>query len=130
MGVSRSTRRVWARFRRTDRDRAGGRNPKRASRVLGQIDLIRRGELLHPLAETYGVAVGRVDHLQVTPDRPDHDLAGIETHAHGEAELAGSLQLLGVAAKLVLQIERRVAGAPCRSSWVIGAPKRAMIPSR
>jgi hypothetical protein len=73
--------------------------------------LIGRGELLHPLAEADGVAVGRVDHLQVIPDRPDHDLAGVEAHAHGKAELAGSLELLGVASKLVLQMECRVAGA-------------------
>jgi hypothetical protein len=75
--------------------------------------LIGRGELLHPLAEAYGVAVSRVDHLQVIPDRADHDLSGVEAHAYGKAELAGSLELLGVPSKLFLQVKRGVTGAPC-----------------
>ena len=50
--------------------RAGGRIPKPVSSCSRSGRPGRRGELLHLLAEADGIAVGRVDHLQIIADRP------------------------------------------------------------
>src|SRR5262249_47506983 len=87
------------------------RNQLRA--VLGQVDLIGRGELFHPLAKANGVAVGCVDHFQVIADRPHHDLTRVVGYVPGKTELTCPVELLGIALKLFLQMQRRVARAPC-----------------
>ena len=57
------------------------------------------------------MALRRVVHAQVVADRADDDLAGVEAHAHREAEAVRAPQLVGVALELVAQMQRRVAGA-------------------
>ena len=76
-----------------------------------QIDRVRRGQLLHARRETHRVALRGVVHAQVVADLADDDLAGVETHAHREAEPVSALHLAGVVGERVAQLERRVAGA-------------------
>ena len=51
-------------------------------------------------------------HAEVLADRPDHHLAGVEAHPDREAEPLRAAQLRRVGGELVLEVERRVAGAP------------------
>ncbi len=67
--------------------------------VLGQVDPLGPGELLHALGEPDGVALRGVIHAEVVADPADHDLPGIQPHAHREAEAEPALQLLAVAAE-------------------------------
>jgi hypothetical protein len=48
-------------------------------------------------------------HAQVISDLPDHDLAGVEAHAHGKGEAALALHLVRVAPQAVAQMQRRPA---------------------
>jgi len=78
--------------------------------VLGQIDLARLGELFHPRREPHSVALGGVVHAQVVADLPDHDLARVEPHAHGEVEALRPPQARRIAAQRLAQVKRRVTG--------------------
>ena len=80
--------------------------------VLGEVDAIGLGELLHARGQADGVALRRVVHAQVVADLADHDLAGVEAHAHGEvAGRAARAQVLRHSAQLLAQVQGRVAGA-------------------
>jgi hypothetical protein len=80
--------------------------------VLAEIGLAGLGELLHALREADGVAERGVLHAEVLADRPHHHLAGVEAHADREAEPLRAAELRRVGGELVLEMERRVAGAP------------------
>ena len=56
--------------------------------MLGQIGPAGLGELLHSRRQADRVPLRRVVHPQVVADLPDHDLAGVEAHAHREVESA------------------------------------------
>src|SRR4030095_14745097 len=58
-----------------------------------------------------GMAERGIVHAQVVADGAHHDLAGVEAHAHREAQPAFDAQRVAVAAQLLAQVERRVAGA-------------------
>ena len=88
-----------------------------ARRMGGEIDAVRRGELLHALREAHREALGRVVHPEVVADRPDHHLSRVDSDADREAHTVGAAQLVGVAAQLVLEMERGVAG-PMRVVFV------------
>jgi hypothetical protein len=51
-----------------------------------------------------------VIHVQIVPDRPHHDLAGVEPHADLDLEPLRSPEILRVAPHGVLDAEGRVAG--------------------
>jgi hypothetical protein len=71
------------------------------------------GQLLHALRDPDHRALGRVVHAQVVADLADHDVARVQPHAHREREPALDAQGVGIAAQLVPQVERGVAGALC-----------------
>src|SRR5437870_11286843 len=78
--------------------------------MLAEIDLPRLGELLHALREPDGRPLRGVVHAVVVADRADHDFAGVEPHAHREAEALLEAEPARVAADLLDETERRVAG--------------------
>jgi len=98
-----------------DRNRAQGRHLKEAlgepQRLGGQPDRPRRSELLHPRREVRRLADGRVVHAQVTSDRPDDDLAGVEPHADLHLQAVRSPQLVGVSPDRILHPQRGVTRA-------------------
>jgi hypothetical protein len=57
------------------------------------------------------VALGGVVHAQVVADLADHHVARVEPHPDREIQSFREPQLVGVAAELVAQAQRRVAGA-------------------
>jgi hypothetical protein len=75
------------------RERPEGAEPEEAldepRGVLGQVDAVGRGELLHPLREADHLALRGVVHAEIVADLPHHDLARVEPHADGEVEAAG-----------------------------------------
>jgi hypothetical protein len=81
-------------------------------RVLGQVDLPDLGDLLHPRGEPDGVAEGGVVHAEIVADPAHHHLARVEPHADGEVEPALQAEPARVAAQLLGEMQRRVAGAP------------------
>ena len=80
-------------------------------RVGGEINGVGRGQLLDVRSQIDGVALRGVVHPQVIADPADHDVAGVEPHAHREGDAALALQLLGVAVQSALEQQRGVAGA-------------------
>ena len=64
----------------------------------GQPDTARGGELLHARRQVRGLAHGGVVHVQVVANRPHHDFAGVEPHAHLHLQAVGAAHLLGIAA--------------------------------
>jgi hypothetical protein len=80
-------------------------------RRLGQAGGVRGRELLHPRGETHGAAVGRVVHPGVVADAADHDLAGMQPHARGEAEAVRPLDGCGPGPHPLEQMERSGAGS-------------------
>ncbi len=85
-----------------------GRDQRR--RVRRDVDRAGARDLLHAGRQADGVSLRGVVHAEVVADRPHDHLAGVEPHAHGEAQLAGAAQLLREAAQLLADMERRVAG--------------------
>jgi hypothetical protein len=79
--------------------------------VLGERDAVRGGHLLHALGEPHHVALCRVLHAQIIADRADHDLGRVEAHANREVHSLLEAQLVGVAAQLLAEMQRRPAGA-------------------
>jgi hypothetical protein len=75
------------------------------------------------------VALRRVVHAQVVADSPDHDLARVEAHSHAKSS---PLSRRTSSASAPSSRARSSAAAQARSawsSWAIGAPKSAMMPS-
>jgi hypothetical protein len=79
--------------------------------MLRKVDAIRRRDLLDARREADGTSLGGVIHAQIVADLSDHDLAGVEPHAHGEAQAAGAAELARVARELLGQGQRGMAGA-------------------
>ena len=79
--------------------------------AVGDADGARLGERFHALREAHGVALRGVVHAQVVADLPDHHLARVDPHAHGEAQAPRDAQLVAPAAQRVAQMQRRVARA-------------------
>src|SRR5207247_4317821 len=69
------------------------------------------GGPLHALCEAHRVALRRVVHAQVVPDRADHHLPRIEPHADREVESLGAAELAAVAPERFAEMQRRMAGA-------------------
>ena len=79
--------------------------------VLGDVHRARPRKLLHALGEAHGVADGRVGHGEVLADRAHHDLAGVQAHAHGEADTVRALHVRGEDRELFPEVHGGVAGA-------------------
>jgi hypothetical protein len=58
------------------------------------------------------VPLGRVVHSEVVTDRADHDFTGVQADADGEVEALLESQRIRIAAKLFLEVERRIARPP------------------
>ena len=80
-------------------------------RRAGQVAGIGRGQRLHALRQTDGVALRRVVHAQVVTDLADDHLAGVNADARRKADAVRPFDLGGVARELDAQMQRRVAGA-------------------
>jgi hypothetical protein len=78
--------------------------------VFAGVDLARVAELLQAGGQPHHEALGRVVHAQVVADLADHHVARVERHAHGEGQAPLALELLGVVAQALAQVQRRVAG--------------------
>jgi hypothetical protein len=81
-------------------------------RVVGEVDLARFGQCLHPLGQADGIPDGGVLHPEVVGDRADDDLAGVEPDADGEGEPSLPGQFVGVAGELLPEMEGGEAGPP------------------
>jgi hypothetical protein len=77
--------------------------------VLRQQYLARLRQFLHSCGEPDGLPLCGVVHAQVAADLPDHDLARVDPHTHGEVQPPLDPQLVRVAPQLVAQVERRIA---------------------
>ena len=80
-------------------------------RAAGQIRLARLRELLHPLREAHRVPHRGVVHPEVLADRPHHHLARVDPDPHREVDALAAPQLGRVGGELLLEVQRRVAGA-------------------
>ena len=80
--------------------------------MLGEVGLTGLGKLLHALREAHRVADRGVFHAQVLADCAHHHLAGVEAHADREAEPLLAAELRRVGGEHLLEVKRRVAGAP------------------
>jgi hypothetical protein len=67
-------------------------------------------ELLQARRQVGGLADRAVVHAEIAADRADHDLAGIESHAHLERDAVATTHPLGVAADRRLQVKGGIAG--------------------
>ncbi len=77
----------------------------------GDQDRSWSGELLHTGRQVRRLADRRVVHGQVVADRPHHDVAGVQAHAHLEPRAVGALRLIGVLTHGGLHGQGRVTGA-------------------
>jgi hypothetical protein len=80
------------------------------SGMLGEVDGVRRGELLHARGEPHRVPLRGVVHAQVVADLAYDDLAGVDAHARREGHAPLALQLLHVVPQLARQTQGGVAG--------------------
>ena len=71
----------------------------------------RGGELFHAGREMRRLAYGGVIHVQIIADRPHHDGAGVQAHAHLHANTMGAACLLGIGPDGSVHRESRIAGA-------------------
>ena len=79
--------------------------------MFGKVHRAGIREVFHALRQTHGVPESRVIHAEIVADCPDHDLAGVQPHAHREGQLPFSLELLRVPSQLVVEMQCRVTGA-------------------
>ena len=75
-----------------------------------QEDAPRGGELFHAGREMRRLAHGRVIHVQIIADRPHHDCAGVEAHAHLHGDAMGAARFLGIGPDGGLHGECRITG--------------------
>jgi hypothetical protein len=87
------------------------------------------GGLLQPGGHISRVSDRRVVHPEVAPDAPHDNEPRVQALANLEAETPLALELLPIPLQHRPEAEAAWTARWAWSSWAIGAPKRAMIPS-
>ena len=88
-----------------------------------------RRHLLQARREVHRLALGRVVHAQVVADLADDDRPGVDPDAHGEVDAALCAQRGRVLPHRLLMARAAATARTAWSSWAMGAPKSAMMPS-